>query len=125
MTRFPTSLVDFGDEGETSTSELAHRPGERGYSTPSNLEARWRDMADRVAVGYVPIAAFPGGLWRGVVHMDAREDWLKFERVQIDGLLSLPQQFTDADWWCWYLRRRSARWRRGVEPKRLQTLSTR
>lgn len=46
----------------------------------------------------VPLAAYPGGVWRGVLNISAREGWLRFERMRTDSLLSLPQQVGNADW---------------------------
>lgn len=46
----------------------------------------------------VPVAAYPGGVWRGVLNLASREEWLRFERLRTDSLLSLPQQFDNAQW---------------------------
>lgn len=46
----------------------------------------------------VPVAAYPGGVWRGVLTLSSREEWLRFERLRTDSLLSLPQQFGNAQW---------------------------
>lgn len=46
----------------------------------------------------MPVAAYPGGVWRGVVNPASREEWLHFERLQMDSLLSLPQQLDNARW---------------------------
>lgn len=46
----------------------------------------------------VPVAAYPGGVWRGVLNLSSREEWLRFERLRTDSLLSLPQQFGTAQW---------------------------
>ncbi|MCS6829658.1 MAG: hypothetical protein RMM08_08730 [Armatimonadota bacterium] len=46
----------------------------------------------------VPVAAYPGGVWRGVLNLSSGEEWLRFERVRMDSLLSLPQQFDNAQW---------------------------
>lgn len=44
------------------------------------------------------IAAYPGGVWRAVLNPAARDEWLRFERLQTHSLLSLPQQFGGAQW---------------------------
>ncbi|GIV14706.1 MAG: hypothetical protein KatS3mg022_0141 [Armatimonadota bacterium] len=46
----------------------------------------------------IPVAAYPGGVWRGVLNLTSREEWLRFERLRMDSLLSLPQQFNNAQW---------------------------
>lgn len=46
----------------------------------------------------MPVAAYPGGVWRGVLNLSSREEWLRFERLRMDSLLSLPQQFDNAQW---------------------------
>ncbi|MEJ5253105.1 MAG: hypothetical protein HPY54_14495 [Chthonomonadetes bacterium] len=73
--------------------------GNKGYEKRTRRdEVSWFGYASLPEAGDVPIAAFPGGLWKGVINPDSRDGWLKFERVQADDLLSLPQQFADADW---------------------------
>lgn len=62
-------------------------------------EVNWLASATLQQGNEMPIAAFPGGLWRGEVRPDnGKEEWLRFQRIQGDDLLSLPQQFGDADW---------------------------
>lgn len=73
--------------------------GGRGYEKRTRKdEVSWFGYASLPDGSDLPIAAFPGGLWRGVTSPDPRDGWLLFERVQVDDLLSLPQQFGDADW---------------------------
>lgn len=73
--------------------------GGRGYEKRSRKdEVSWFGYASLPEGSDLPIAAFPGGLWKGVISPDLRDGWLRFERVQVDDLLSLPQQFADADW---------------------------
>lgn len=44
------------------------------------------------------VAAYPGGVWRAVLNPAARDEWLRFERLQTHTLQSLPQQFGGAQW---------------------------
>lgn len=75
------------------------RVGGRGYEKRTRKDGvSWFGYASLPDGSDLPIAAFPGGLWKGVISPDSRDGWLRFERVQVDDLLSLPQQFGDADW---------------------------
>ncbi|MDW8289781.1 MAG: hypothetical protein RMM06_03605, partial [Armatimonadota bacterium] len=44
------------------------------------------------------VVAYPGGVWRGVLNLSSRDEWLRFERQSTHSLLSLPQQFGGAHW---------------------------
>jgi len=61
-------------------------------------EVNWFACASVREGEELPIAAYPGGVWRGVLDLLSRDEWLRFERLRMDSLLSLPQQFHDAQW---------------------------
>ncbi|MGC8785286.1 MAG: hypothetical protein ACP5RN_12990 [Armatimonadota bacterium] len=63
-------------------------------------EVNWFACASLREGEDMPVAAYPGGVWRGVLNLSSREEWLRFERLRMDSLLSLPQQFGDAQWVC-------------------------
>ncbi len=74
-------------------------PSGIGYEKRARAqEVNWFGYASLPDGTDIAISAFPGGLWKGVVSPDSRGEWLRFERVKTDDLLSLPQQFDDADW---------------------------
>lgn len=73
--------------------------GDRGYEMRSRKdEVSWFGYACSPEGSDTPIAAFPGGMWKGVLNLESREGWLRFERVQVKSFLSLPSQFGDAAW---------------------------
>ncbi|GIV19835.1 MAG: hypothetical protein KatS3mg023_1586 [Armatimonadota bacterium] len=61
-------------------------------------EVHWFACASLREGEDVPVAAYPGGVWRGVLNLASREGWLRLERLRMDSLLSLPQQFDGAQW---------------------------
>lgn len=61
-------------------------------------EVNWFACASLREGEDIPVAAYPGGVWRGVLNLASREEWLRFERLRMDSLLSLPQQFGNAQW---------------------------
>ncbi|GBC96629.1 hypothetical protein HRbin16_02436 [bacterium HR16] len=63
-------------------------------------EVNWFACASLREGEDMPVAAYPGGVWRGVLNLSSRDEWLRFERLRMDSLLSLPQQFGDAQWVC-------------------------
>jgi len=92
-------LVEGSKTAQILTPRNLILAGSKGYQRRARKDAvSWFGYASLPDGRDVPIAAFPGGLWTGVVRVESREDWLRFERVQTDDLLSLPQQFADADW---------------------------
>ncbi len=81
-----------------SPRNLIHHTG-RGYEKRvRSQEVNWLGYASLPDGTDLPIAAFPGGIWKGIISLDSRDEWLRFERIRADDLLSLPQQLSDADW---------------------------
>jgi len=72
--------------------------GKRYGKRTRKEEVNWFACASLQEGQDMPVAAYPGGVWRGVLNLASRDEWLHFERLQTDGLLSLPQQFENARW---------------------------
>jgi hypothetical protein len=88
-----------GKAGQLLTPRhLILREGEKYLTRSRKEEVSWFGYAALPNGEDIPLAAYPGGLWRGILDVSAREGWLRFERVTISSLLSLPQQFGDAHW---------------------------
>jgi hypothetical protein len=78
--------------------QLILRQGEKHLIRTRKEEVNWFGYAALHNGEDIPLAAYPGGLWRGTLDISAREGWLRFERMRTDSLLSLPQQVGNADW---------------------------